>query len=134
VAPLLVGHALLDRSTAAGHHRVERLHDEEEDGGGDRRERDHVGEERPVAEDRVVDRERQVAEVRLADDHRDERHQQVVDEGRDDDRERVPITNATASSTMFPRSRKSRNSFSISPPRFRSAAAVGTILPCSARC
>ncbi|HEV8249670.1 MAG TPA: hypothetical protein VGQ15_06820 [Gaiellaceae bacterium] len=81
MAPLVVGHPLLDRRPpAAGHHRLDGLDDEEEDGGCDRHELNHVGDERSVAKHGVVDRERQVAEVRLAQDHRDDRHEQVPDE------------------------------------------------------
>ena len=89
VAPLLVRHALLGRRRPpAAHQRVDRLDDEEEDRRCDRDERDHVGDERAVAEDRVVDREREVAEVGLADDHRDQRHDEVVHERVDDRGER----------------------------------------------
>ena len=82
------GHAFLDRRSPPRHHRLHGLHDEEEDGRGDRQELDHVRDERAVAENGVVDRGREVVEVRLADDHRDDRHDEVVHEGVDDCRER----------------------------------------------
>ena len=86
---LLVRHALLNRLPPPSlQHRLHGLDDEEEDRSGDRDELDHVGDERAVAEDRLVDRERQAAEVGLADDHRHDRHDEIVNERVDDRRER----------------------------------------------
>ena len=89
VAALLVGWAgiLLGLGRACGG-RLQRLDDEEEDRRGGRQERDHVGDERAVAEDGVVDRECQAAEVGLADDHRHDRHHEVRHERVDDRTER----------------------------------------------
>ena len=52
--------------------------DEEEDGRRDREELDHVGEERAVPEDGVIDREGEVGEVRLPDDRGDHGHDEVL--------------------------------------------------------
>jgi hypothetical protein len=110
---LLVRHALFDRRAEAVHQRIHGLDDEEEDGSGDGDERDQVRKEGAVVENGVIDREGQIAKVGLPDDHRDHRHEDVVDERVDERPKATPITNATASSTMLPRKRKSRNSLNI---------------------
>ena len=96
-----------------GEHQLHRLDDEEEDGGGDGDELDHVGDERAVAEDGAVDRERQPAEVGLADDHRDDRHHEVVDERVDDRGERNAHHERNRELDDVPAEEKVLNSFSI---------------------
>ena len=96
---------------------LRRLDDEEEDGGRRDDERDHLGDERAVLEDALADVERLVVEARRADDRRDDRLDQVLARARCTTvTNAAPITNATASSSRFPRSRKARNSLSMPFP------------------
>src|SRR5215204_3523387 len=83
VPTLLIWHDLFDRRAETVYQGIHRLDDEEENGTGDSDEREQVGEEGTVTEDRVVDRESQLTKVRLPDDHRNDGHQEVVDERND---------------------------------------------------
>ncbi|HYI74410.1 MAG TPA: hypothetical protein VEW90_04000 [Gaiellaceae bacterium] len=88
MAAFLIGDLVRGRLGRARHDRVHRLDDEEEDRCCRGDERDQRGDERAVAEDRIVDREGQPAEVGLAEDHRHDRHDQIVDERGDQRGER----------------------------------------------
>jgi hypothetical protein len=129
VSVLLVGDSLLLRLLHPRHERIRGLDDEEEDRRRRREKGDGRGDERAISEDGVVDGEGGIAEVWLPDDHGHDRHCEVVDERRDDGREREATTNATASSTRLPRTRKSRNSSTVKVP----AVPSRRIPACSAR-